>query len=121
MNYDEKRNMVKTLIKRTIQYQGNHPLTDLIYNKDDIYNAMQTLISFLHANANLCDITALTEKHQLPNPAIAYAGAYFLMMIAELQTQGIIDATDFVDIADSLLDHEGIALAFNIATNNRCK
>ena len=119
MTYEEKRNICIKLETRSQDYQSRYNKSELQYNHDEIYNALHTLITFFHANAPLSNKTALTEKNKLPNPAVAFAGAYFLMMISELQTQGILDTDDFVTISDNLTDHDGIALAYAIASH--CK
>lgn len=119
LTYDEKRNICIKLEKRSQDYQSRHNISELQYNRDDIYTALHTLNTFFHANAPLSSMTAITDKNKLPNPAVAYAGAHFLMMISELQTQGVLDTEDFVTISDNLTDHEGIALAYVIASH--CK
>ena len=119
LTYDEKRNICIKLEKRAQEYQSRHNKSELQYNSDDIYAALHTLITFLHTNAPLSNMTALTDNHKLPNPAVAYSAAYFLMMISELQTQGVLDTEDFVTISDNLTDHDGIALAYAIASH--CK
>lgn len=117
MTYKEKRDMYNKLEKRTVTYQTEHPKSEIKYDREGIYNALKILIDFLHTNAPLCNMENTLETGKLPNPVIGYAGAYFLMMISELQTQGVIDTYDFIDIADNLTDHDGIAIAFSLASH----
>lgn len=119
MTYEDKRKMCIKLEKHSQDYQSRYNKSELQYSSDEIYTALQTLITFFHINAPLINKTALTDNHKLPNPAIVFAAAYFLMMISELQTQGVLDTEDFVTISDNLTDHDGIALAYAIA--NHCK
>lgn len=115
MTYEEKRKMCIKLEKRAQEHQKIYDKSEIQYNRDDIYTALHTLIKFFNANASLGNMNTITETHKFPNPTVAYAGAYFLMMISEFQTQGIIDTEDFVNISDNLTNQDGIALAYTIA------
>lgn len=106
MDTNKRQKLQAEFTNRSIKHQEHYPLSTLIYDDNDIRNALKVFIDFVNNN----EFTPLIQA----NAALSFMGVGILLIAENLQIQGIINADEYITIMDNLTDYKDIAIAYSV-------